>query len=430
MIHEGTIEHLLASITTIWCNDPVFRNTCKNIQIDPKDWPDGDAKSILNEFEAALDQKQARAACKKVFSTWPSLNFSDVPRAPEELLNIYSEKLFLWKIRSVATELIDHPHRFHELVPELLSSSKKDPMFFDLKEALKNDFQKFSEKIRNKSLTEAIFGWPILSDMIGGFNPGRASMLLAETGYGKTNLCLNLALAANKTKRVVYVNMEMLREDIAARSYVMLSGVSWKEIRDGNVPTYQPIADKLTSPHDFIMSDGKDKSVKQIRDAIRRLHFEKPVGFVVIDYDQKLLLQTNFTTPEWKAMQDAFVELEAMSKELNCYVLISAQTSDKDGKVSASNRSKFPCSTVLFFHDDEVYGSIVEIKKNRYGPMKRALKVNYDSGRSQVSEIEVIDVERTTQRPRAAKNDLRNSSVPINFKGIKNDWSGNSDREC
>ena len=123
-------------------------------------------------------------------------------------------------------------------------------------------------------------------------------------------------------------------------------------------------------------SKGKGLSTSEIFSICRNHKKNSGLDFIVVDYDQKIVLNTSKEMPEWKALQIAIESFEALAKELQCYVLILAQES-AEGDISGSRRSKFPASTVLRFYKDESEQFLIEALKNRFGARNERVEVEY-----------------------------------------------------
>src|SRR5690606_19276056 len=88
---------------------------------------------------------------------------------------------------------------------------------FNVWEELDQVMLEEGKKVQTSQSRKLIPGWEKLSRLIGGFNPGRVSVLIAESGVGKTMCALNLSLCASKSEPTLFINMEMTKNDIVAR---------------------------------------------------------------------------------------------------------------------------------------------------------------------------------------------------------------------
>lgn len=398
-----TFEKFINALALVWVTDSTLKDIALSIGITPSEWPDCKAKRLVLKYESLWPQEGYTKARRELSSEIQEINkTADTSLYPSDINKLrasYDTHMFTQKAFEVGNEICENPDKAFDIFSRLNSPNGKRTEFYDVAEISQEHFERLCKDAKSNKLVRVIPDWPGLSNMIGGFNPGRIGMILAESGYGKSNFCLNLALSAQKEMRVLYFNMEMLIEDMMDRVHVVTHEMTWSNLRSGQVPVYSKSSVSLV-PGNFIMSDGVDKSLDQIRLTVQRFDKQKKVGLVVIDYDQKIILKTDAKTQEWKALQEVFEGLEAIAKEYRCYVLVAAQSSTEDGKVSGSLRSKFPCSSVLFFHKHPEHEAIVSIKKIRFGDPKQYLKVDYSPQSSSVKEKELIH-----DRPKEIKLD-------------------------
>lgn len=388
MLHKE-FESFINAMALVWVSDDTFRDISSSLDIKPDQWPSCKAKELVTEYERLWPQvghvKARRALAPSTLEISKRADTDLIPNDINKLRASYDSFHFLQRAMLIGLEISEHPENAFDIFSKL-NNAKQSAEVFDVADISQVHFDRLCENVSKGKLVKELPEWPKLSNLVGGFNPGRLGMILAESGYGKSNFCLNLALSAQKQMRVVYFNMEMLIEDMMDRAHVIITGVPWTDLKKGSVPVYK---DYLVSGN-LMMTNGVDKSLDQIRLITKRLNQEKHVDFVVVDYDQKILLKTDSKTPEWMALKEAFISLESLAKEIGCYVLVAAQSSNEDGKVSGSLRSKFPCSTVMFFHEHEIHGPIISIKKNRFESKNQFLKVDYSPEKSTVKEKETI----------------------------------------
>lgn len=256
--------------------------------------------------------------------------------------------------------------------------------------------------------------FPMLSKMIGGFNQSRIGLIMGETGFGKTNFSLSLALSARKTMNTAYVNLEMDFLDVMRRAMIIESGDTYENFYKNPFPIDQVINNYPTTIKNLHVTDGKTITLKQIKYWLRSKHKETPLSFVIIDYDQKIEMDFNSREPEWKSMQKALVELEDLAKELKIFIFVIAQM-NREGSISSSHRAQFPAHTILKFVDHEEHGPIIEVVKNRHGKKGLGLKVNYSEKNSKIEEVEIINLYKKKEQPKTLSKQTQASYNPSNY---------------
>jgi hypothetical protein len=385
------IKDYLPGICYYYITSEPFRKTFKATGFSIKDFPSDENTELISLFENQKDEE----TMKQIFSSLANLQsnevLSEIPFDQNELNLLIRDMLFNYRARDLGMRMQENPSLLFQVYPQLVKLKQIEDDYFLLSSCIDSELELFSNEIKEGKTVLNLNGFPLLSQMIGGFNPARVTMLLAQTGFGKTNFCLNLAAAAIKQMPVLFVNMEMSKSDIVRRLIVSLTDTSWNEVRSGSLPNVSTLTNYLCDTHDFYLTPGRDKSLDEIKNMARAISLKSKLGIIFVDYDQKLRLNPTRNSPEWLELQKAFIELEDLAKELECHVVIASQSGDEDGSVSGSKRSKYPCSNVLFFHEDKEIGPVIEPKKLRFGNYKKILTLNYEKEKSKITEKELID---------------------------------------
>src|SRR6185312_12936928 len=206
---------------------------------------------------------------------------------------------------------------------------------------------KMYEEAQSGEAIREIKNFEKLSHMIGGFNKKRMAIVMAETGFGKTNLALNLALNAAADTPVGYVNMEMGFEDMLRRMAVIWSRVTYSDFHKANYDLSK-VGDQISELGDkFTITSGKSLSLGAICAWTRLLKEKKNIEFLFVDYDQKFDFG-NTKDEEWRLLQKALLTVEELAKELEIYAIVLAQM-NRQNQISGSYRAQFGAHTVLQF---------------------------------------------------------------------------------
>lgn len=384
--------------------------------VDYREWPDCEAKKVMTDYTSIIKIKNRKYAQYQLLDFVDSVrNDNDFPSSVDNILALYKKFKDDKIIKDLKLELVAAPHNYREILfkySSQFSDSKKEKSFVE-------DFQDlYSETVRISKSKEAIRkipGFECLSELIGGFNPGRVALLIAKTGFGKTNLAVSLAVGIAKKFNVLFANMEMNEQDFFEKMAMSGCNISFNEIktdpasRAADVLNFaRDMADRGTDIH---YTDGSSLSIDEIRSMCIKLKAKKNIDFLIVDYDQKIQVAVTRETPEWKALQIAVESLELIAKQLNIFVLLLAQ--EVSGDVGASKRSKNPASVVLKFSkgrrvkkrdSEESFKSsyyptkridsgeenvfYIQAIKNRFGPTGGALVVNYKPERAMVIETD------------------------------------------
>jgi hypothetical protein len=421
---QNKLLDLLKYLTRRMILESSFLDFCLVNKIDPEKFPDSHEKNVALEYMKLRNAENHAIAAVQVSGHLSELDGpDDLPDDGPTLGAYYHVVVRDYEAKNLANRILAKPDDVEKLISEFQIGKSEDSIvrFGAVLEDVVHESIRLTESGQSMRVLP---GWPTLSENVGGFNPGRVGMLLAATGFGKTTLAQNLAMASAKKFSTVYFNMEMILQDFAEKLIMSGAKIDFKTYkRDiGKQEVQQKIgkfyADVMEEK--LFFSRGSALSPQEIFAICRRQKLLHGLDFVIVDYDQKLLLNTNKHIPEWKALQIAIEQFEVLAKELSCYILILAQEGE-EGEVSGSRRSKFPASTVMrFYQDDEAY--LIECVKNRFGKRGLKIEVEYVSEKGFVSE-------RGEHQPTPKESKAFSSSKKNPSGNERRMGEGGSDRE-
>lgn len=356
--------------------------------IHPEDWPQGRVKDIAERYLNVRLQSGHGPAAIDVARETDFLNEAEfLTYEPSVFIAAYRSEIKQHRGKLLALKIAQDPENYEMLFSQAKALPQPDEDYFSgqsIEIAYERGLIEHSEGIAERQIE----GWHHLSTLVSGFNGGRVGMILAATGFGKTTLALNLALAASKSMSVYYLNMEMSFQDFTEKIIVSEARLNYFDYKR-NMPLYREQAARVMSDHlnrKLHYTGGRAMSVSEIIARCTARSRKTGLDLVVVDYDQKLILQQKANFQEWKALQDAVVQLEQMAQVLNCCVLVLAQE-NKEGGISGSQRSTFPATFVLrFFQDEETQSTLIEALKSRF-TKKSKIEVKYKPEMSYVEEI-------------------------------------------
>jgi predicted ATP-dependent serine protease len=200
--------------------------------------------------------------------------------------------------------------------------------------------------------------------------------------------------------------MEMIKSDFTQRAVGCMEGLKPRDFHgDWNVEKAKLRA-KLRK---FFYSTGKDLSLTEIIACCKSYKRKHGIEFVVIDYDQKIKLESR--DEEWRELHKSVVAIESLAKELEMYIIVLAQ-SNMDGGISGSKRSSFPASQVFMFEKNREDESEILIRavKNRFGIMNHSVKVDYEPSKAMVREREKFVWTQAKKQKKEFKRSSGNAS--------------------
>lgn len=353
-------------------------------------WP---AKQLLKNFEQAKTQHGYDYAFEKYSDQAISDSFFDSggKSKPIVLAVEFKKAVRTFQAQKLAKQIQASPETADALIKAYQSQKASGVGVFDLKDALSDCVRVNEQRVESGKAIVALPGWKSLSEAVSGFNPGRVGLLVAKTGFGKTNLGLNLAYSASKAMPVLFVNMEMLTQDIVERVIFLGAGITAKRFRSGyGIGQIAEWYNEVEQNKSFFLTDGKGLSIEEIAAVLRTKRAHDDIHIAFVDYDQKIKLDVDSKTPEWKALQIAVEKLEELAKELEIFIMLMAQANEEGGP-SGSKRSLYPASVVLLFHQDDSGRVIIEAIKNRFGKRGVKIECEYSPENSRVTEIGLIE---------------------------------------
>lgn len=389
-------ENLLKTITYRWFQNLDNENLYKLAGVNPDHWIDCEAKTILREF-IFLSKTKSRSFAKSMLGPKIlSFDIIDHDDDYDKFKVTYHFNLKRHKAINLARSLQANPDAADDILTRYTANQSDLIETRDFEELVSQAILDNERRIKEKSNLVILPGFELLSNAISGFNPQRISMVGAISGFGKTKLAVNLAIAASKTTRTIYFNMEMGYTDFAAMFIQKLTGITQNEWTKGhylNASFAEKTKKIINENYDLQVTNGKSLTIDQISSVAMALTSGYDKSLIIVDYDQKII--SNERGEEWQQMLKTIVRLEDLAKITNSHVLVLYQADD-DGKIKSSKRAAQPASCVLSFYkeDNEYY---IKSTKNRFGPPFR-LKVDYKPEVTQISEIEMVEHEKKLER--------------------------------
>lgn len=411
-------QNFFLKLVELICEYPTLYKKLKSYGIRSIDWPECKARILMGDFEfIASTRDEACARLEISLRDKGKSDFGEIPLDPQYIKVHHDLYRDAGKAFQLAEKINQEPLRATELIRAYQKNNLKiETESWD--DGLKSSFVEQNEDLKSGLSQLILPSWNELSKMIGGFNPGRISVLTAQTGFGKTTLALNLAIDAKTNWPVLYVNMEMIPKDIYARTIFATTGITYQEWKTKPFEYFAERAKKIENytknAHQLRFTNGKDLNPIEIRALI---HYHADVygtKIVFIDYDQKL--KSDVAGEEWQLLNKAIVELEETAKETNTFILLLAQADD-NGDPRASKRMKQSASSVIHFKkiEDSIKGEIYVLQaiKNRFGRTNQSIEVEYNPEQSYIKEIGIYN------NPEAYLFGQQNSSNGNQHRGIR-----------
>jgi replicative DNA helicase len=209
-----------------------------------------------------------------------------------------------------------------------------------------------------------------LDEFLGGFQRSDLVIIGGRPSMGKTSLALSLArnAAVEQGACVALFSLEMAREPLVWRILASESGVDSRRIRLGLHTEEQEkrIMDAIgqLSEAKIYIDDTPQLRVVEMRSKARRLHFERGIDMIIVDYLQ-LMQGDRRIDNRVQEVSEISRALKGLARELNVPLLAVSQLSRApEGRAShepqlsdlrESGSIEQDADVVIFVYRDEYY---------------------------------------------------------------------------
>ena len=183
-----------------------------------------------------------------------------------------------------------------------------------------------------KQISHILTGFAGLDELLGGLQRSDLVILAARPAVGKTCLALNIArnAAIEQKACVALFSLEMSRDTIVHRLLSSEARVDSKDVRLGHFTEREERrimdASGVLSEAPIYIDDAPQQRVVDIGSKARRLHRERNIDLIVIDYLQ-LMRGDGRNEPRVQEIGNITRSLKGLARELNVPVLTVSQLS-------------------------------------------------------------------------------------------------------
>jgi len=183
-----------------------------------------------------------------------------------------------------------------------------------------------------RPLPYALSGFSKLDEFLGGFQRSDLVIVAGRPSLGKTSLALGIArnAAVAQGACVALFSLEMAQEPLVLRLLSGESGVNLRRVRLGlqNEDEEKQLMDAtgILSEASIYIDDSPQLRVVEMRSKARRLHFERGIDLIIVDY---LQLMQGEGRGENRVQEISYISrsLKALARELNVPVVAVSQLS-------------------------------------------------------------------------------------------------------
>jgi replicative DNA helicase len=252
--------------------------------------------------------------------------------------------------------------------------------FIPIRDALGQYFEEAGSPtaLREGEILHILTGFTALDDFLGGLQRSDLVVLAARPSLGKTSLALNIArnAAINQKACVALCSLEMSREAVVQRLLASESGVDSRKVRLGRFGEKDEIkimeASGVLSEAPIYIDDSPQLRALDIRSKARRLHFERNIDLIIVDYLQ-LIQGDGKNETRVQEISKITRALKTLARELNVPVLAVSQLSravewrashvPQLADLRESGSIEQDADVVLFIYRDDMYFSAEDWSK-------------------------------------------------------------------
>jgi len=162
----------------------------------------------------------------------------------------------------------------------------------------------------------------------GGMYPGHLWQIAARPFMGKTALALDLASKMSGWANVLFVSLEMSRQELVDRLLARVTHIPIDRFAKGSLSPKELKAARQAEGQIKKMAikftTAYSESVQSIRAKVRLMKAQVGVGLVVVD-NLQLIKPADHRAPRYERIKQCTIDLKTMARELNVPVLLLSQ---------------------------------------------------------------------------------------------------------
>lgn len=262
----------------------------------------------------------------------------------EYYLKIVQEKSLLRRLIDESTQIIEKAYTDVENIDDFVGEAEKS--FLNVTRdrnagefrSVQNVIESVTDRLNmlqnsDGSISGVKTGYYELDQVTSGLQKGDLIILAARPSVGKTAFALNVAynVAYQSDEPVAVFSLEMPAEQLIQRIICSAGSLNAESIRSGtilkdNSARYYAAAEKVSKCNLYI-DDTAGIRVGEIAAKCRRLHKEKGLKMIVIDYLQLISGPSNSRESRQQEVSDISRQLKGLARELEVPLIALSQLS-------------------------------------------------------------------------------------------------------
>ena len=249
-------------------------------------------------------------------------------------------------------------------------------------------------------------GMPLLDEKMKGLQD--INVISAPTGHGKSMLALNwvvnISMQDKFKDRILYINYEMNRKQLARRVFSIASGVTYNEIYNRrflsreNADAYNLARIQLLERKNLILTNNDRKTLAVTMALIQEHVTCNKVSIVVIEHLGEIASEKDeYAMDHWMKLQKYVKELKNVTTRLGVRLVVVAQQNREGynngrgqgggvGRVAGTLELSRICDCFINMYHTREGEKIIALEKNRNGEVCK-FRIDFDGAR-QIIRIE------------------------------------------
>jgi replicative DNA helicase len=204
--------------------------------------------------------------------------------------------------------------------------------FVPIRQVLGQYFEETGPQPAGEEIPHILTGFGAVDDILGGLQRSDLIILGARPSTGKTTLALNIArnTAVKQKACVALFSLEMSRQAVVQRLLARQARVDSRSVRLGTYTEGEERrimqASGILSEAPIYIDDSPQLRVVEMRGKAQRLHRERTVDLVIVDYLQ-LIQGASRSESRVQELSEITRSLKALAREIDAPVLALSQLS-------------------------------------------------------------------------------------------------------
>ena len=280
----------------------------------------------------------------------------------------------------------------------------------DFKESGKNFINYVDKKMQDhekgvNTISGYLSGYPLLDDILEGFNKKHYIIIGARAGVGKTTFVLNLMKRfIERNLKIGFFSLEMSRELIAEKYACLCAGIDQKKLSRGLISSeeFNRLGLMISNyKGSVVIDDQPNIKVSQLAARAKRMVLGHGVKVIFIDYLSEVKGEGRFSSKQ-EEIQYVSKGIRAIAKTLNIPIICIAQLNRENEKANRmpiksdlreSGQIEADAYSILLLHrpetenvNDQPGKMILRSEKNRLG-RETDIDFSFDGKTGDIQEL-------------------------------------------